>query len=83
MIAGSWLIASVFIERIIEMSSTIFAVFGSSSDTHAPLLPYCANLNIDGAIGKRVCPAVMVVNRCPLRMDSGRSLSNHSFIPGL
>ena len=55
------------------MSSTMRAVYGSSSETHAPDLPYCANLKIEGAIGKRLCPLVMVVSRWPCRMDSGRS----------
>ena len=51
--AGSWLIASVCMMRMKHMSSTIFAVCGSSSLTHIPLLPCCANLYFDGAIGKR------------------------------
>ena len=42
--AGSWLIASVCMLRMIAMSSTMRAVYGSSSDTHAPDLPCCANL---------------------------------------
>ncbi len=65
------------------MSSTALAVHGSSSDTHMPLLPYCANLNFDGATGKRAWPLVMPVSRWPMRMESGRSLSNISFILGL
>ena len=81
--AGSWLIASVCIERMIARSSTIFAVCGSNSLTQAPLLPCCANLKTDGAIGKRVWPEVIVVSRWPCRMDSGRSLSNQADIPGL
>src|SRR4051812_46219362 len=81
--AGTWLIASVCIDRTMAISSTIFAVCGSSSETHAPLLPYCWNLKTDGAMGNRVCPEVMVVRRCPLRMESGRSLSNQFDIPGL
>ena len=76
--AGSWLMASVFIERMKHMSSAIFAVHGSNSETHMPLLPYCANLYFDGAMGKRFCPLVMVVRRWPMRTESGRSLSNHS-----
>ena len=46
-------------------------------------LPYCWNLKTDGAIGKRVWPDVIVVRRWPSRMESGRSLSNHSFISRL
>ena len=37
-------IASVFIERIRQMSSTIFAVNGSSSPIQVPLCPCCAKL---------------------------------------
>ena len=54
--AGSWLIASVFMLRMKHMSSTILAVYGSSSLTHMPHLPCWANLNFDGAIGKRAWP---------------------------
>ena len=73
--AGSWLIASVFMLRMKHMSSTILAVCGSSSLTHIPLWPCWANLYFDGAIGNRFCPEVIVVSRWPLRIDSGRSLS--------
>ena len=40
--AGSWLIASVYIDRMKQSSSTIPAVWGSSSLTHAPLWPWRA-----------------------------------------
>jgi len=53
--------------------------FGDPHAAFAVLL----NLNIDGAMGKRFWPLVIVVSRCPMRIDSGRSLSNHSFITGL
>ncbi|MEZ5366398.1 MAG: hypothetical protein R2748_29695 [Bryobacterales bacterium] len=33
--------------------------------------------------GKRVWPEVIVVSRWPLRIESGKSLSNQSFMPGL
>ena len=46
-IAGSWLIASVFIVLMTVMSSTIFAVCGSSSLTQVPDWPCCANSNIE------------------------------------
>ena len=55
-IAGSWLIASVCIDLMTERSSTIFAVCGSSSLTHVPDLPCCANANIDGATGSDRLP---------------------------
>ncbi len=45
-----------------------------------PHLPYWANLNFDGAMGNRAWPEVMVVRRWPMRTESGRSLSYHSFI---
>ncbi len=51
--AGSWLIASVCIDLMKQSSSAIFAVCGSSSLTHAPDCPCCANWKSDGAIGKR------------------------------
>ena len=54
--AGSWLIASVCMLRMKHMSSTILAVYGSSSLTHMPHWPCWANLNFDGAIGKRAWP---------------------------
>ena len=42
--AGSWLIASVFSELTMAMSSTIVAVCGSSSLTQAPHWPCCGKL---------------------------------------
>src|SRR5579871_5470845 len=81
--AGSWLIASVHRLLTTAMSSTIFAVHGSNSLTQRPHLPWRANLYFDGAMGKRVWALVMVVRRWPLRIDSGRSLSNRSAIFGL
>ena len=76
--------ASVCIERMNAMSSTHFAVCGSSSVfIHKPALAGLLNLYFEGAIGKRFWPEVMVVSRCPMRTESGRSLSYHSFITGL
>ena len=75
LMAGSWLIASVFMLRMKHISSTMLAVRGRSSDTYIPLLPCRLNLYIEGAIGNRFCPDVIVVRRWPLRTDSGRSLS--------
>ena len=34
-------------------------------------------------MGNRSCPEVMVVNRCPFRIESGRSLSSHFSNSGL
>ena len=81
--AGSWLIASVQTVLTSAMSSTIFAVQGSSSLTHVPDWPCRANLYFDGATGNRAWPLVMVVSRWPLRIESGRSLSNIASIFGL
>ena len=55
--------ASVCMLRMKHISSTIFAVQGSTSLTHMPLSPCLANLKIDGATGNRVCPEVIVVSR--------------------
>ncbi len=83
MTAGSWLIASVQTDRISANSSTILDVQGKSSLIQAPDLPCWANLNFDGATGNRDWPLVIVVSRWPLRIESGRSLSNIAFISGL
>jgi hypothetical protein len=82
-IAGSWLIASVCMLRMNRTSSTCFFIHGINSPTHIPDCPHRSNLYFDGAIGNRVCPLVIVVRRCPMRTDSGRSLSYHSCITGL
>ena len=42
------------------------AVCGSSSLSHAPLLPCCANLKIDFVTGNELCPDVMPVMRWPM-----------------
>jgi hypothetical protein len=81
--AGSWLIASVFTVRTIARSSTTFAVCGKSSLTQAPDWPWRLNLKIEGAIGSRLWPDVIVVIRWPIRTESGRSSSNRSFKLGL
>ena len=62
--AGSWVIASVCIERMNATSSAHCEKYGSSSEfIHMPFCPYCANLYFDGAMGKRACFEVMVVSR--------------------
>src|SRR5262245_56232064 len=82
--AGSWLMASVCIERMKAIESTQRAVQGNSSVfIHRPHWPAGRNLYLEGAIGKRFCPEVMVVSRWPMRIESGRSLSYHSFNTGL
>ena len=69
-IAGSWLIASVFIVLMTVMSSTIFAVCGSSSLTHVPDWPCRANVNSELATGSNDWPIVWAT-RCPMRTESG------------
>src|SRR6185437_2457829 len=81
--AGSWLIASVHVLRTIAISSAMRAVYGSRSEIQAPLRPYCLKSKTEGAIGNLVCPLVIVVNRCPLRIDGGKSWSNISRSFGL
>ena len=82
-IAGSWLIASVYIERTMQSSSAISAVCGSSSLIQAPLAPCWAKAKRDGAIGKDFWPEVMPVRRWPLRTESGSSLPKSLARPGL
>ena len=69
-IAGSWLIASVFIVLMTVMSSTIFAVCGSSSLTQVPACPCCENANIERARGSDDWP-IVCATRWPLRTESG------------
>src|SRR5437773_1593660 len=45
-LAGAWLICSVVTVLRKVRSSTTWAVCGNSSDTHAPLRPYRANLRV-------------------------------------
>ena len=82
-IAGSWLIASVYMDLMTHISSAMVAVCGSSSLSQMPLLPCCANLKIDGATGNFACPAVMPVRRCPLRIGVGQILPRTSAECGL
>jgi hypothetical protein len=57
-IAGSWLIASVFIVLMTVMSSAIFAVCGSSSLTQVPAWPCCENAYFERATGSDDWPMV-------------------------
>ena len=50
-IAGSWLIASVYIERTMQRSSTTLAVCGSSSLTQAPLRAVLGEAEVRAASG--------------------------------
>ena len=66
-----------------QSSSTIFAVCGISSLTHAPDCPCCANWKSEGTMGNVACVAVMPVSRWPLRIESGRSVPFHFCSSGL
>jgi hypothetical protein len=82
--AGSWLIAFVWTLLMTAMSSTTLAVCGSRSVlTHRPHWPFCSNLNLLGATGKRVWPLVIVLSRWPPWISGGRSLSKNSWSRGL
>ena len=83
MVAGSWLIASVWSDLTTASWSTTFAVQGKSSLTHVPLCPAWANLKRLGATGKLFWVDVMVVRRWLPRTDPGRSLPNISWSFGL
>ena len=57
------MIALVWTVLISAMSSTCFAVYGSSSLTQRPHCPCWANRNMLGATGKRAWPLVIPVTR--------------------
>ena len=82
-IAGSWLIASVNIERIMHQRSAWRAMLGIRSLNHIPLSPCWAKGKIEGATGKLFWPLVIVVSRWPWRIDSGRSSPRRFASPGL
>jgi hypothetical protein len=82
-VAGSWLIASVWSERTTARWSTIFEVQGKSSVTQVPLCPAWANLKRLGATGKLFWPEVIVVKRWLPRTEPGSSLPNSSRSFGL
>ena len=82
-IAGSWLIASVYIERTMHRSSTILAVCGNRSLTQAPHWPCCWNGKIDGTSGNVDWPEVIVVSRWPMRTEAGSSWPRSSCSFGL
>ncbi len=72
--AGSWLMASVCIDRISVMRSTILPWCGSSSLSSMPDWPCLWNWKIERATGSDDCPDVMPVMRWPWRMESGSSV---------
>ena len=81
--AGSWLIASVYIDWMMHTSSTMSPVCGSSSLSHAPHLPCCANLKIEPASGIDDCCTDMPVSRWPPRTRSGSCSPFFSLSSGL
>ena len=81
--AGSWLMASVFIDLMKHRSSTTLAVEGINSLTQAPDPPYWPNLKTDGATGRLSCVAVIPVRRCPMRTEPGSSWPRRSLRAGL
>ncbi len=81
--AGSWLIASVWTERTRQMSSRTPAVCGRRELSHVPARPACWNGNLGAMTGKLFCPEVMPVSRCPCRMESGSSVPCSSLSRGL
>ena len=81
--AGSWLIASVKMLFTMAILSTILAVCGSNSLTHAPFWPCWANWNRDGTTGNVDCVDDIPVNRWPIRIDSGNSVLYLSTSRGL
>ena len=72
-IAGSWLIASVCIDLMTQMSSTIFAVCGSSSLTHVPDLAVLRELEHATARPGSASARRHAGEPLALRTESGRS----------
>ena len=81
-LAGAWLNSVAAHELTIEMSSTMPAVCGNSSDTHAPLCPCRANLR---RVPSNLVPWLlsMNANRLPAIRDSGTGCPFSSINRGL
>jgi hypothetical protein len=79
--AGSWLICSVTIDRMIAMSSAILAACGNSDEISCPLLPYLAN----STNGPRASSVWFWswASCCPLVNDSGNGLPCRAARAGL
>ena len=80
---GPWLIASVYIEFTMHISSATLAVLGRSSLIHCPLCPCCLNSKGEPTRGRLAWFPDIPVRRCPLRTESGSSLPVSSFNLGL
>src|SRR5215216_6176170 len=72
--AGSWLIASVYIDLTMQMSSAIFCMCGRRSLIQVPCWPQGRPDHIGATTGKWACPLVMPVMRCVPFTEGGRSL---------
>ena len=68
---GPWLMLSVCIERMKHSRSAIFAVWGSRSESQAPLSPYWVNVNGEPTRGIELWLPDMPVSRWPPRTLSG------------
>jgi hypothetical protein len=79
--AGSWLIASVTIERTMQMSSEIAPMFGNSAEICCPLLPNFLN-SACGAKHLSAWPWSCAMG-WPLVNDSGIGLPDISASLGL
>jgi hypothetical protein len=81
-IAGSWLIASVCIDRTRQSLSMIRPVCGRSSLISVPDSPHGLKPYFDAITGKLFWPLVIPVSRWPLRIESGSSLPCRATSPG-
>ena len=81
--AGSWLSWLFQSDFTKQRSSATSAVCGSSSLSHAPDWPCCANSNTVGMMGSVFCVAVIVLSRRRSRTESGSSSPAIRCSPGL
>src|SRR3954467_9528983 len=72
--AGSWLIASVYIDLTMQMLSAMRCMCGSRSLIQVPCWPQGRPDHMGATTGKWAWPLVMPVIRCVPFTDGGRSL---------
>ena len=82
-IAGSWLIASVCMERMRQSLSITRPVCGSSSLIDVPDWPHWRKPYFEAMTGKVFWPEVIPVSRWPMRIESGSSVPCFDTSPGL
>ena len=82
-IAGSWLIASVWSVLITAIRSAIEAMWGSRLLTQVPLSPCCAKVTRGATTGNEVWCDVIEVTRWSVRTDGGSSVPSSAASPGL